>query len=383
MGAMAGAPTFQELYDIGKAESLIRRPSITFKPGDVSDMVLGGAAAIGDRVIGYVADRFKATYVDGARGADLTTLADDHWGIVRVAAVKASGQVTITRSSATVNPFTLPAGSILATIRDSQGNEVRFVTLAPASWAASTNGARTVAAEAEVAGVGGNVAAAKVTRIISTTLDGTYVATNAAPFTLGAAEESDADLRERIRQYPSTLRRGTLAALEYGAKQVPGVKYASAVEDGTGGVNIYVTDSSGVATGTPTTCAPSVTDLGTTTTKVAVELESWRAAGSLVTVNAGQVLSVDIAVTLTVRAGVDVAQLITYVTNAISARVALLKIGETLYRSAVQAVIRNVDPVNIVEAGVTMRTGANPYASVDIAVQFPYQILRGGSVTVA
>lgn len=362
------APTFQELYNIGLAEALIRRPTMTFNPGDVSDMVLGGAAAIGDRLIGYAADRFRATYVDGARGADLTTLADDHWGITRIPAAKSVGQVTFTRSGATANPFTLAAGTIVATERDTLGREVRIVTTAPASWAGSTNGARTVAAEAETAGVLGNAAAGAVTRIISSTSEGSYVVTNTLEFAGGAEEEGDDALRARVREFPNILRRGTLDALEYGAKTVAGVANATATETATGLVVVYVTDAAGASN--PTMAA-----------NVATELENWRAAGTVITVTGGVLLEVDIALILTVSSGADVAELTTLIQDAVDSALGQLKIGDTLYRSYVAQTVRNVHP-DIREVTVTMRTGANPFGAVDIEPDDD-EVIRLGSLTVA
>ena len=361
------APTAQDLYDIGLSEALMRRPSMAFRPGDVSDMVLWGAAVIGDRLVGYTADRFKATYVDGARQADLTTLADDHWSIVRLDAAKASGTLTFTRPGTPGSVFNLATGTVVATQRDALGNEVRYATLAPLSWGSGVGGSQNVSAEAETGGRAGNVAAATITRVV-TTLTEAITVTNAAAFTGGSAEETDAELRERIRLFPATIRRGTLAALEYGALQVAAVKRSRAVEDSTGAVNLYVTDIDGNSTAAMVAA-------------VVVEIEEWRAAGSLVTIVGGLLLEVDVQVALTVRSGVAVASLLANVTQAVESRMTKYTIGEVVYRSAIQAAIRNVDPYNILEATVTMRTGANPYAAVDIAPEAD-EIPRAGAIAV-
>jgi hypothetical protein len=77
-----------------------------------------------------------------------------------------------------------------------------------------------------------------------------------------------------------------------------------------------------------------------------------------------------------------VSALITNVTEAIAAEVGRLKIGETLYRTSVSKAVKNVNPAAIVEAEVTMRVGADPYAAVDIAPATGNQILRAGAVSV-
>lgn len=372
------APTWQELYNSGKAEAILRRPDLSVRSGDVSDMLLAGGAAMGDRVIGYVAERVAATFLDGARGADLTKLADDHWGVQRQEAVKAIGTVTFTRSGADATATEFPIGTVVATERDSAGNEVRYLTTAAASWAVSTNGDRTVATQAEVAGTTGNLAAVDlVTRIISTPpAGGTYELTASTVAVGGAPEESDPDLRDRVRAITLTQRRGTLQALEIGALQIDIVKRATAVDDGTGLVTVYVTDADGGSTGADVTVSPSLVDDGTMTYKVAIELLEWAAAGSLVNVSGGTVQTVDITVALTVRLGVDVPALVALVQSSIAGAVNRLKIGETLYKSLIQAAARAVDPDNILEVTVSL-------PATDTAPTTAGHIIRAGTVTVS
>jgi uncharacterized phage protein gp47/JayE len=370
-------PTFEELHNLGTAETVLRRPDLAVREGDVSDMFIAAAAAMGDRLVGYTADRISATFLDTARAADLTKLAADHWGIERNAAAKASATVTVTRSGADATAQTLPIGTVFATARDSTGNEIRYVSTTEASWAASTNGARTVSVQAETAGVAGNLAAINlITRMLSTApAGGTYTVTSSTQPAGGADEEDDATLRDRVRAYPSTLRRGTLKALEYGALQVSGVAKSSAVQDSTGLVNVYVTDASGASSGASTTVGPLVVDDGTMTKKVAIELFDWACAGALVVVVGGTLQTIDITVDITVRAGVDVDDLIADIQAAIEAAVNRLRIGETLYKSLISAAARNVDPDNILEVSVTA-------PAVDTAPSTSGHIIRAGTITV-
>lgn len=371
------SPTWQDLYNSGKAEAILRRPDVSVRAGDISDMLLAGGAAMTDRAIGYAAERVAATFLDGARGDDLTTLADDHWGVQRTEAVKAVGTVTFTRAGATAATAEYPVGTVVATERDSRGVEVRYVTTAAATWAVSTNGDRTVATQAEVAGVAGNVAADAVTRIISASPGGgTYTITASAATVGGAEAETDAELRDRVRRVNLTQRRGTLEALEVGALEVAIVKKATAVDDGTGLVTVYVTDASGGSTGTTQTVSPSLVDDGTMTMKVAIELIEWAAAGGLVNVTGGTLQSVDITVALTVRLGVDVTALIAAVQTSITTAVSRLRIGETLYKSLIQAAARAVDPDNILECSVTL-------PATDTAPSTAGHIIRAGTVTVS
>ena len=79
------------------------------------------------------------------------------------------------------------------------------------------------------------------------------LALEAAAAAGGANRETDDELVQRVRAKPLSYRRGTLAALEYGALTVAGVANAVATEDSTGLVTIYVADASGSSNGTMTT----------------------------------------------------------------------------------------------------------------------------------
>lgn len=370
------APTFQDLYNTGKAEAILRRPSLKVAEGDVSDMLLAGGAAMADRAVGYSAERFDALYLDGARGTDLTKLADDHYGVQRVDAVKSVGTVTITRTGADGTAVNYPIGTIVASERDALGKEVRFLTTATASWTGSENAAKTVATQAETAGRAGNLASGKVTRIISASPGhGAYSITASSAAVGGAEAESDEALRERCRGINATREKGTFDALEVGALEVSIVKRATAVEDATGLVTVYVTDVDGGSTGTTHTVSEALVDDGTMTMKVAIELLDWKAAGALVNVSGGALQTVDITVQLTVRLGVDVAALIADVQDAIDAAVSRLQIGETLYKSYIQAAARLVDPDNILEISVTLPL-------TDTAPSTAGSIIRAGTISV-
>lgn len=342
---MSVAPSFQDLYDLGKAEALVRRPDLSVAEGDVSDMFLAGAAAMADRLIGWAADRIRATYLDGASGDDLTTLADDHWSVQRRFAVQAVGQVTFNRATAAAGAGTIAAGSLVATQRDANGQEVRYYTDSSVSYGAAETGNKTVNCTAEFGGKAGNVAAAKVTRIVTNQWDTSLTVTNASPMAGGAEAETDDQLRDRVRGLLTTLRRGTLKALEVGALQVETVQVATVVEetDGnlvpTGIVTVYISDASGSSNPT------MIND-------VKAELENWRAAGSVVNVVGGTLLIQPVVIQLTVKAGVNTNSLVDDVKAAIVARLDRLGIGERLYVTNIRSAAIAVDPDNILEVAV-------------------------------
>jgi hypothetical protein len=373
------APSFDDLMTIGKAEAILKRPSLGVRIGDISEMLISAAAAMADRLIGWFASRIAATYLDGATGDDLTQLAADHWAIQRRAATQAVSTVTFNRASATATTQSFPIGTIVATQRDSQGNDIQFTTLQAASWGPSVNGSVTVNIQAVVPGTIGNLSGASlITRIVSTPpAGGTYTITASAQPAGGSEDETDTELRDRVRLYPSTLRRGTIGALEYGAKSTSSISIAkaSAVQDTTGLVTVYVSDASGNSTGITKVVGPLTTDDGTMTAKVAVELYNWACAGALVNVSGGAIQTVNITVAIAVKLGVDITQLITNIQNSVSARVGRLNIGETLYLSEIINAVKAVDPDNIVNVTVVSPV-------VDTVPTTPGNIIRPGTVTV-
>ncbi len=356
------APTLQDYFDIGRAEAISRRPDLTFDEGDISEFYEAAAAAMADHLTGYTASRVRATFLDGAKGNDLTTLADDHWNIQRLDAVSSTGVLTFTRATDAVGAGSIPAGTAVATQPDPQGNSVQFVTDNTLTFGA-TDLTLTMTGTAVVVGVGGNVAIAKITRVVGSLFDPSITVNNTARFAGGAEVEEDDALRERVRNFPATVRRGTLAALEYGATSVAGVATAVATEtsppDGT--VNVYVTDGSGSSS--PTMVA-----------NVAAELENWRAAGILVNVLGGALITQDITLALSVRAGIKVPSLVSQIQAAVVARVAKLRIGETLTHSMIKQAVLNVDP-DILDCSVTTPAGS--------AVPAANEIIRAGAVAVS
>jgi len=334
------APSWQDLYDLAKAELVLRRPDLQVLPGDISDMLMAAIAAVADRAVGFASERTRATFLDGARGADLTKLADDHWNIDRILAVKSIGSVSFTRST-TVTSGTIFAGTVVATERDSLGNEVQFTTNSDLFFNVGVAGPLSANITAVVAGKAGNVPSGKIIRIITNLFD-TFTVTNSAATIGGAEEETDDQLRQRVRDFNTTLRRGTMAALEYGAKVVTTVKNATAVEGSTGLVTVYVTDADGNSN------AGMVAD-------VTAELENWRCAGSLVLVTGGALYTLNpIQITLAVRTGIDTAEIAADVKSAIVERINRLRIGETCSRSIIQQAALNVDLDNIIGCTVVL-----------------------------
>jgi uncharacterized phage protein gp47/JayE len=164
-------------------------------------------------------------------------------------------------------------------------------------------------------------------------------------------EESDENLRERVRQRPATLEKGTLAALEYAAKLVPGIAFATAAENlNTGLVTVFISDASGSSS-------------PTMVTEAVASINAYRGGGQLVQVVGAAVRYLtSIVVDLTVRAGVDKGTLVDNIKASIVARLKRLKIGEAATMAQLLQAVLNVDSDGITNAEITVTLPViNPY----------------------
>lgn len=358
---MAIAPSFDELEQLGRAEQILNRPDLQVNEGDISEMLIKAAAAMADKCVEHSASSFRETFLDGATGQALTDLVNDHWNLPRLLASAATGSVAFTRVSATGPAGSIPAGTVVATVINPEGEDFRFETDTALAFALDEQGPKSVGVTAQATGRESNVnATGLVTRIVDALFD-SFTVTNDTLIVGGAPEEEDPDYRQRAREYPSTLRRGTLAALEFGAKQITGVKIASAFEDAFGLVTVYVSDIDGNSS------AQMIND-------VQVELDTnWKAGGTVLTVAGGVPVLTDIDYSLTVRPGTDVAALEPSIAAAITGTMKKLKQGETLSLEQVATAIMNVDIDNITKVTIN-----DPLADIDPPDN---QVIRAGTIT--
>lgn len=358
---MPVAPSFDDLLAQFEAEALAQRSTLAFNDGDITEAQQHGAGAMADVAIRHTVQAFKETFIDGAKGAPLTALVDDHLNLQRQPATPSQVALTFTRTSGGAG-VTLLTGYVVGTEFDEAGNTVLWTLDANVTFPNASNGPITGAATAQISGRSGNVAAATVTRLVDAPPDSTIAVTNAALAAGGNDEESDEEIRVRARTFWLTLRRGTLAALEFGALQVPSVRIAKATEDDvTGLVTLVVTDSDGNST------AQMVAD-------AEAEVENWRAAGSIVTTVGGTALIVDVTGVLVVNDGVDPSVLAPLCEDAIEARMRKQRQGEVLYLDSIKAAAVNIDP-DAIDALVL----STPVATVTPTV---FQVIRPGTITI-
>lgn len=235
---MATIKSQQELYDEFIQELQSQAPDLTDEnDGSTNDTLAGVVSFAISELSRLTIDEFRKTFFDTANGPevtggpdDLETLAVDHFGanFARPEATSATGTVTFSRPTTDAGPCIIPAGTIVKTTPNANGESQRFetesqVTLTTLSISATVN--------ALVAGTDGNVLEDTITLIESTLTDSTVTVNNAADLTGGEPEQGDVDYRETIRNRLTTLTGATLVAIIAGAKNVPGVETATAIEN--------------------------------------------------------------------------------------------------------------------------------------------------------
>lgn len=326
-------PTFQDFFDAYVAEAKRRvglqgidPEMLDFVPGSMLDLFGGGASTLADQNAWDLARRFAATYVDTAEGDKLTRLALDHYGIVRFGAVPAMGTARFSRPNTAFGDVLIDTGTLVGTLSDPV---VQFVTTAPVTLSGVTADAPIAAA---IAGSGSIVALGTLTTLLSTLADTSITISNPERTAGGMDVEDDDALRRRVHGFFQTLRRGTIDALKFGAKQIPGVVRASVDESQGLITRLYVADIEGGAN-------------SALVQAVASEITNWRAAGKIVNVYGATVVLQSITIHLAFAAGVDTALVRNLAVAAIAAAVNGLAIGETLYASSIVAAARGIQGI--------------------------------------
>ena len=233
-------PSQQELYELFKNEAQARNPGLTdFNDGSNLDAIGGGLSVVGQELVAIILNQFSKTFIDTSNGPDFTggpddlqNLLVDHFGdsFARPAATPAIGTVTFTRPTFGAGAITIPAGSVVKTEKDADGNEQRFLTDSAVILGAAslTVDASVTAAEP---GAAGNVLASKVIVIETALLDDTITVDNLTGFVGGDDETDDSEYRDFARNKIEIIRGATCAAIEAAALNVSGVETATTVED--------------------------------------------------------------------------------------------------------------------------------------------------------
>lgn len=256
-------PTRDDYFQIGASEVLARseeRPQkerlsreAVFTEGTDINIIIAACSAMADESTRQLATRMAALFLDSAEGEDLDRLVNDRFSpdVVRKQAAPALVPVSFSRA---IPPSAGAAVTydVGTKVRTDQGTE--FTLQEAASLGVGSTGPITVQAQATLAGTAGNVAIGSVTQIVGANDDPLVTIANGEPGSGGRNVESDQSLRDRARAFFTQARRGTLAAIEFGALTVDGVESATAFEEldtgtglPTGRVSVAIADSNGQA----------------------------------------------------------------------------------------------------------------------------------------
>lgn len=329
----ADYPTRLDLFAIGRAHVLARAKRIDPAQVDVQgsdvNIIVASQSFISFEVVKQLVQKINALLLDGARGDDLDRFAFDRYQLTRKGAQAAVGSARMFRTSTAVGAGDVAIGTKLVTLTG-----IEYVTTTQATFGA-TDTAAPANVRAVLAGKATQVGANTIRRFDnpSALFDPSLQVNNDEATSGGEDREEDDVFRERVRDFFLTARRGTLGAIEFGAKEVGGVESAQAREVLTPTnlparvVELFVADGSGV----------SNTVLGA---QVRDNLQEFRAAGIRVITSTSTPQIVAVQLQLAFQAGVDTSTLAEQIRGAMAAFINSLPVNATLFRNDLGAVLR-------------------------------------------
>lgn len=228
---MPDLPSSSELFRIARDEALgknarLSREAIEREGMDANILIASGAA-MGDEVSGQLAQLAASLFLDSAVGEDLDRLVFDRYGLTRKPAAASIGSVSFTTTVASATTFSIPTDVVLQT-----ATGLQFVTTEAGVFTVATTGPVVLAVRSVLAGSDQDAKIGEITSIVSQ-ISGSptdLVVTNPLATVGGDDVETDDSLRERARRFFTTARRGTNAAIEAAALNVPGIQTASVFE---------------------------------------------------------------------------------------------------------------------------------------------------------
>lgn len=222
---------FSDLARIGRDEALSRNAKLSReafeREGADANVLNAAAAAMGDEVAGQIADLQAALFLGSARGEDLDRWMFDRYGLLRKPAAASIGSVEFSTTVPSPTTFAVPTNVVVQTAEGLQ-----FLTTESGIFEVGTTGPVVLAVRSILAGADQDAKPSAINSIVSsiTGQPTDLVVTNTLATVGGDDVETDDNFRERGRRFFTTARRGTLAAVEAAALNVPGIQTASAFE---------------------------------------------------------------------------------------------------------------------------------------------------------
>jgi len=326
--------------------------SLNFTKGSVLRAFAEAQSSVSLWLQGLTLQLLTATRLATSQNEDVDSFVND-FDMERLPGTTATGIVTFSRFVPTYQTF-VPIGALVQTLDASQTFAVyadtNNVQYSPNAGGAGVPGYIVPAAvtgidvpvQNQIVGSAGNIQAGAI-QLVQTGISGIDSVTNAAAFTNGFDEESDAAVRARFVLYINSLSKGTEGAIGYAITSVQQ------------GLQYQIIENPPPAPGLP----PAVTvyiDDGTGALPAAVLVEcqtavnAYRAAGVSVGVFAATPLTASVTMTITTAANFQHPTVLAQVTAAIATYINGLGLGATpalgtLYYAAVSAVAMGVPGV--------------------------------------
>ena len=264
-------------------------------------------------------------------GSDADSWVQD-FGMTRLPATAAAGQVVMTSFNPGSQAATIPNG---ATVRTGDGSQSFAVIGGPYTRSIGTPTV-TVSVQATNAGPAGNVEAGAIS-LLGTAISGIDTVSNLDSMAGGTAAESDSALRLRFVTYINTRSQATEQAIGYAIASVQqGLSYSiqeNVTSDGTfapGDVNVIVDDGSG-------------TPPAALLVAVAAAIDPVRPVGTLISVNPPVLLIATISLTITASASGTFGTVQMSVQAALSTYINSLGVGQALRFSRLAGLAYDAD----------------------------------------
>jgi len=338
-------------------------------------IVEANSSAVGLWLQGLILQLLATTRAATSSGIDLDSWVAD-FGLTRLAAVFASGQVTFSRFTAS-GQVVIPINSSVETADGTQQYIVTIDTTNPAYSPslggyvlADTVGSINVLVTAVTAGTGANAQAGQI-NTITQALPGVDTVYNSLTFANGVDAESDSALRTRFIAYLASLSKATKAAIGFAITSLQqglsyslteNFNYAGAAQNG----YFYAVVDDG--TGTPP---------GSLITTVNNAIDAVRPFTSTFGVYAPSVVNVDTVMTATIAAGYDATATKALIASNVSTYINSLALGQSLNYTRIAQVAYDASPGVFNISGVTLNG-----ATADITATNK-QVIKSHTMTVS
>lgn len=376
---MADLPTREELFRRARAAAIATPGTLVSakeidREGSDLNLLFAAMSLLGEEIVSRAARALAGCFEDTAEREALDRVVFDRKGISRLPAAPAVGTVSLTRPVATLGAGTIDGGlpgSTPTPVRLRTNAGITYTLTQPAVFGALDLGPITCSIQAELAGVSSEVDANQSWSFVDSVFDPSIVIANAAATAGASDEETDEAYKARAKDFFRTVRRGTLGAIEFGLRSVPGIEAVSVVETITPGgvpalsVQAFVLDSIGRANET----------LGA---RGLLGLLDFRAAGIPVYIVPGTPLYVDVRLLLSFDSSIvlDTAQAASDVRSAIVAALNNQLPGQTLLRSTILAAARTVPGVIVEDTDLLEPAGTLVPPTSDITYRTRSELIQ-------